>query len=128
MLVSVAGAATPGNAPIEKVQIAITTKQSNAAAIPIAVKAGDEFVVTLDSNATTGYKWQLSGKPNGKIVTFVKSIYNAPSQAIPGKGGTESWSFKAVGKGSATITLAYARPWERGVAPVRVQRFDVGVR
>lgn len=131
VLASVAGArsvVSTAKASTGDVQILVTTKQSSTAAIPIAARAGDEFVVTLPSNATTGYKWQLSGKPNSKVVTLVKSVYNAPAQAMPGKGGTEAWTFKAVGKGSTSFTLAYVRPWEKGVAPVNLQSFDVSVK
>jgi len=117
----------PAGASTGNVQISIQTRQSNTSTIPIAAKAGDQFVVTLESNVTTGYKWQLAEKPNSKIVAFVKSVYNAPSQSIPGRGGTESWTFKAVGKGSTTITLQYVRPWEKGVAPVRVQKFQITI-
>lgn len=127
-LVGSRGAISDGKGPVGNVAVSITTKQSNTAAIPIAATAGDEFVVTLNSNATTGYEWWMSGKPSSKIVTFVKSVYNAPGEAVPGRGGTESWTFKAVGQGNTTITLTYVRPWEKGVAPVRVQRFDVSVK
>ena len=104
----------------ESIQVLINTKQSDTSAIPILARAGDEFVVTLASNVTTGYKWQLSGKPNSGVVVFVKSVNNEPNQAIPDRGGSESWTFKAIGKGSTNITLQYIRPWEKKASPAKV--------
>ncbi len=126
--VVVAQGKTPKDSSTSDLGISIKTRQSNTAVIPIAARVGDEFAVTLESNATTGYKWQLTEKPKSKIATLVSSVYNPPVQQIPGRGGSETYTFKAIGKGTTTITLAYARSWERNVAPVKVQKFKITVQ
>jgi inhibitor of cysteine peptidase len=66
--------------------------------------------VKLDSNVTTGYKWNLVDAPNDKILKFVSSRYDAPTSAAIGAGGSETWQFLVVGTGTATLKLAYFRP------------------
>lgn len=116
----------PENTPQESVLVAVKTKAGKA--IPIYARTGDQITVTLDSNATTGFKWQLAIKPNQNVVRFAKSVYDAPSEAIPGRGGTETWTFTAAGKGSTSVTLNYARSWEKNTPPARTQSFDVAVK
>src|SRR5450830_992518 len=43
-----------------------------------------------------------------------------------GGGGTDTFTFKAVGKGTTTISLAYARPWE-SVPPAQTRTITVTV-
>jgi len=45
-----------------------------------------------------------------------------------GVGGTEIWRFRAVKVGRQTLRLDYARPWETGVAPVKIVSFNVVVQ
>jgi inhibitor of cysteine peptidase len=45
-----------------------------------------------------------------------------------GAGGTELWTFKAVGAGKTTIALNYARPWEKDIPPAKSETFTVDVR
>lgn len=96
---------------------------------PIAVsfRAGDDFTIRIAANHTTGYQWRLAGALDAKVVTCTGSTYEAPSEAVAGKGGTEVWSFKAAGKGAATIKLDYVRPWEQDAKPAATQSFNVTV-
>lgn len=110
------------------IEITTIVPQSNTAAIPIAVPVGSQFVINLPSNQTTGYKWIMSGKGNPKVLKMVKNVYNEPSNPMPGKGGSESWTFKAVGKGKVTIVLNYARPWEKNTPPAKTQTFNISVQ
>jgi len=80
----------------------------------IEVKVGQEFIVTLDANHTTGYQWALAEPLNEKIVKLVSAVYSLPKTKHLGQGGTEIWAFKAVGKGQIIMKLNYARSWERG--------------
>ena len=114
--------------PIPAVTVTVTSRNAGAAPFPIAARVGDQFTITLDSNHTTGYQWQLAASPDVKIVQFVLNVYNEPSKPIPGRGGSETWTFKAAGKGKTAIAFKYVRPWEKNVAPIRTQKFDVEVR
>jgi inhibitor of cysteine peptidase len=38
---------------------------------------------------------------------------------MAGSGGVHNWNFRAVDKGTATVGLAYRRPWEKDAAPAQ---------
>lgn len=94
---------------------------------PINVTAGEQFSVTLASNPTTGYKWDLAKPLDEKVVKFVANEYVRPTPQLIGAGGNEVWTFKAAGEGKTGIALKYIRPWETNVAPVRTTNFVVVV-
>ncbi len=89
---------------------------------------GQTIVLTLESNATTGYSWQLTDPVDSKVVKFISDNYVAPESNLVGAGGVEEWTFKAVGKGKTKIKLEYVRPWEKGQESVKKQSFDICVR
>lgn len=120
------GAAPPAPDPQKQVVVAVTT-QFAAAAIPITARVGDQFTLTLPSSPGTGYSWQMLNQPDAKVLKKTDSGYNEPEKPMPGKPGTETWSFKAVGKGKQRIEMVYLRPWEKGVTPERKQVFEVNV-
>jgi inhibitor of cysteine peptidase len=92
---------------------------------PIEVKIGQEFLITLDSNMTTGYQWQLVKPPDIGIVELLNNEYRAPRNKIIGAGGQEIWSFKAVAPGKTIISMKYVRPWEKDVPPVKNVQFQI---
>jgi inhibitor of cysteine peptidase len=89
---------------------------------------GKTFTIALDANATTGYSWsQTIGDKT--LVTFIGNEYEAEARdpQVVGGGGTDTFAFKAVRKGTTTITLTYARPWE-SVPPTKTRTITVTVR
>jgi inhibitor of cysteine peptidase len=90
----------------------------------ISVANGDEFVVALESNPSTGYSWDAGDNPN---VEFVSSRQVSGASDLPGAGGTQELTFKAEKKGSSTLELAYARSFEPGVPPAQTAEFPVNV-
>ena len=93
-----------------------------------STKAGEEFTITLESNPTTGYSWQLAEPLNEKIVKLVGSDHVPSRTDLVGAGGQENWTFRAVNKGSAKIALKYARPWEKDKPPAEKKTFLIKVR
>lgn len=92
---------------------------------PVKIAAGTEFTLTLESNRTTGYEWQLAESPDETLVRFIGNRYEVPDTKLIGAGGREVWTFRAVGKGRTEIRLKYVRPWEMGVPPVKAVVFHV---
>ena len=79
-------------------------------ASPINVKRGEEFVIVLESNATTGYRWTLSADLDTSVVRLLKAEYKAGSSSgLVGAGGLEYWHFGAEGGGTTLIPMAYVR-------------------
>ena len=95
---------------------------------PIEVEVGREFVIPLESNPTTGYRWQLIEPLDGRIVEFVGSEYKGQEGERKGAGGEEIFAFRAVSQGTAKISLGYMRWWESNRPPIQTQTFTVIVR
>ncbi len=84
--------------------------------------------IKLDSNATTGYKWDLVTPPDGRVLKLVSSKYNAPTGGALGAGGSETWQFQAVGRGTTTLKLGYARPFEPNNPPAKEFTVTINVK
>ena len=93
----------------------------------VKVPIDGSLIVTLESNPTTGFKWQyeeevkdtlhiLTGIPDETVLALVGQEFVAPEAgAPPGTGGEEVWTFKAIGKGTTELSLEYSQPWEGGM-------------
>ena len=93
----------------------------------ITAESGKTFTLTLDSNPTTGYRWQLANPVDEKHVKLISSEYHRPNTQLIGAGGKETWNFKAVAEGNTGIHLKYIRPWETNVPPALSTNFLVAV-
>jgi inhibitor of cysteine peptidase len=92
----------------------------------VKTKAGAEFALTLESNRTTGYQWELDKPLDESKVKLVRNEYKKPETAgVPGAGGKEVWTFKAVAEGKTTITMKYARSWEKDQEPAKRAKFKI---
>jgi inhibitor of cysteine peptidase len=85
----------------------------------VTVTNGQEFSVTLASNPTTGYRWDLAKPLNTNFVRLLTNEYVRPDSRLMGAGGREVWRFKAITQGTTEIDLKYARSWEKDVAPAQ---------
>jgi len=93
----------------------------------IVTQAGKRFAVTLDANATTGFRWRLARPLDTHVVRLVGSEYRAPDVHRAGAGGKEVWTFEAVAPGRTIIAFEYVRPWEKDVPPARTRVVPVTV-
>jgi inhibitor of cysteine peptidase len=81
----------------------------------VSADAGQRVVLTLESNASTGYRWSLAAEPDPAVLEFVSSKYVEPEDGeVVGAPGTEVWEWNAVAKGTAVLRLEYVRPFEPG--------------
>ena len=78
------------------------------------IAVGGSITVTLDSNATTGYSWQLTGISDSSVIEKTNNVYETPTSNLMGAGGEEVWTFKALSTGKATLNMAYGQPWTGG--------------
>jgi predicted secreted protein len=93
-------------------------------AAPIAVRAGQLFLVALEANPSTGYHWAAANVPDPAVVALRGAAF-LPTSGLVGAPGRELRVYEAVGAGSATIELGYAPPG-RGSAETH-RRFTVTV-
>jgi len=91
----------------------------------IATGPGDEFVIALDSNPTTGYDWQGDFDPD--LIALVDENYKPDEKAagLVGAGGTRYFRFTARKTGKTEITLVYKRSWETEVLETRVFTIEI---
>jgi len=84
----------------------------------IKLQVGDTLEVALESNPTTGFQWVLvenSDEIASQQVGHVYVPYGNTDPPLPGVGGKELWTFKALQKGETTITMEYSQLWEGGM-------------
>lgn len=69
--------------------------------------------LTLDSNPTTGFSWQVE---QSEELFRVESVYteDRTGEPVTGSGGTETITLTPLKAGKTEVTLTYARPWEGG--------------
>jgi len=130
-LAAVASPAPPAQSPAPATFAIASDPQTT-----LTVSNGAYFVVALASNITTGYGWNfVTAGPARTTVFLGKSYleYKPPQQVadqppMVGVGGTDLLLFKATHAGSATLSFAYSRPWEKNVKPVRTALFHIVVK
>lgn len=76
----------------------------------VTMKVGETCEIEFVTNASTGFWWQWTNKPINSIVDSVGERYvnNAPKGMV-GAPSKRYWKFKAVKKGTQTLTFVYAR-------------------
>ncbi|MDY0039216.1 MAG: protease inhibitor I42 family protein [Desulforhabdus sp.] len=104
-----------------------TLSQTEHQPTSIQASPGEEFAITLQSNPTTGYRWELAAPLEEEVVKLVGNVYQSPETKLIGAGGQEVWTFKAVGQGEIIIQMKYVRPWEKDIPPVQTKQFKVVV-
>ena len=76
----------------------------------ITVSPGETFDIVLPSNSSTGYRWDILPELNVNLLELIGQNYIAEQPVIPGSGGVEVWTFRAVNAGETTIALGYYSP------------------
>ena len=97
----------------------------------INLKQEQLVVVTLQSNPTTGYRWELIDNQDSILEQIGEAEFkpsDAPAVPPIGDGGCEIFHFMAANKGQMTLTLVYRRPWEAGVEPLSTFSIRVAVQ
>jgi inhibitor of cysteine peptidase len=84
----------------------------------VDVKAGEQIVITLDGNPSTGYTWEAKDLDSTMFEQVGDPAFISSNPSLVGSGGTLTLTFKALKAGTATLTLVYHRPWETGVDPM----------
>lgn len=94
----------------------------------VEVKVGEQIVITLDGNPSTGYTWEAKDLDATMIEQVGDPVFSSSNPGLVGAGGTLTLTFKALKAGAASLTLVYHRPWETGVDPIDTFAVTVTVR
>ena len=105
----------------------VTLQQSQQSRCPMTLHGGQQLILTLPSNPTTGFRWVVRDAAPGVLQSLGPEVYSNPEDAgLVGSAGQSTWRFQARQAGEGRLLLTYQRPWETGVAPAKT--FDCAVR
>ncbi len=74
---------------------------------PIEVTAGNEFTITVKTDPSPEYHWEIGEALDAKFVEYVWINHVPDDPNNPSSSGKDVWRFKAVAPGKTTITLGY---------------------
>jgi inhibitor of cysteine peptidase len=106
--------------------LALTSSDSGTT---IEMVQGQELVLTLESNRTTGYRWWLADSNQIVLLPTERPSYQAnpaPPGAV-GTGGVETWRFKAAQSGTQTLRFEYKRSFAEQESPAKTLVYTVVV-
>ncbi len=83
------------------------------------LKVGGTLIVDLEENATTGFSWAVEGAVPDVLQKAGDEQQAAADTGVVGAAGRHVFNYDAAKAGSGELTLVYARPWEKGVAPAK---------
>ncbi len=90
----------------------------------MGVSIDSEFKISLESNPSTGYKWEATFDEN--FFKLKSDTFNRQSDARVGQGGTQTFVFLPVKAGETTIEFVYKRSWEQESA--KKKRYKIVVK
>ena len=88
---------------------------------------GDELVITLEGNPTTGYQWEMLPNSDGVVELQGDPEYKSGGN-LAGSGGEYKFIFKAIKAGATTVDLKYYRSFEADVLPIQTYTIDITVK
>jgi predicted secreted protein len=91
--------------------VAVELTESDAG-VERAVDVGQEIVVRLQENRTTGYRWQLAMPEDGVVLDDDR--FEPGTSGRPGVGGTRTFRLHATRAGTHRLGARLQRPWGSG--------------
>ena len=90
---------------------------------PIQLHVGQNLMLSLPSNPTTGYRWAIQDSAGGVLRSLGPEVYNSSDDGqLLGSGGHSTWRFEAFAAGNGRLRLTSQQPWEPEAEPA--QTFD----
>lgn len=90
---------------------------------PLRLSTGQNLILTLPSNPTTGYRWAIQDSAGGVLRAISPEVYSNPKDTgLVGAGGQSTWRFQAFAPGNGRLRLTSQQPWEPEAEPA--QTFD----
>ena len=96
----------------------------------IELTNGQTFNVTLETNPSTGYSWEVV-ELNNSIIQKIGDAVSEPNiteKNIVGAPVMHTFQFKVINTGQTTLKIIYHRIWEKDVAPVNTFSVELFVR
>jgi len=88
---------------------------------PQQLHVGQQLIVSLPSNPTTGYRWSIQDSAGGVLRSLGPEVYTSSDNGqLLGSGGQSTWRFQVFAPGSARLRLTSQQPWEPEAEPAQV--------
>jgi len=87
---------------------------STAATASVDAPVGSAVVLTVCSNASTGYTWTAASSSEPAVAVPGEWVSVAPAEPMPGAPGSQVLTIAADAAGTAVVSASYDRPWEGG--------------
>lgn len=111
--------------PIQEANLNLT--EANEGGAFELKRAGDQLVVVLEGNPTTGYTWAVEAMDENILQQVDDADFFPDSDAI-GAGGKLVLHFRAMAMGQTALRLVYHRPWEEDVEPLKTFEVNITVQ
>ena len=93
----------------------------NQSACPLQLKTGQNLILTLPSNPTTGYRWAIQDSAGGVLRSLGPEVYSSSDNGqLLGSGGKSTWRFQVFAAGTGRLRLTSQQPWEPETEPAQV--------
>jgi inhibitor of cysteine peptidase len=89
-------------------------ENATAATASVDAPAGSAVVLTVCSNASTGFMWTTASSSDPAVAVPGEWVSVAPAEPMPGAAGTQVLTVAADAAGTAVISASYDRPWDGG--------------
>ena len=118
----------PGSGPVQvspPEQVNLTGSDNGQ---KMTLFAGQELIIQLAGNPTTGYTWEASNLDASMFQQVGQAVFGSSNPNLVGSGGTQTLTFRVLKTGPAALTLIYHRPWEQKVAPLHTFSISATVK
>ena len=95
--------------------------------MPHTLPAGDEVVIRLPENPTTGYRWQVTHSGAGELALVEERFVPGSANAGMGAGGDRILRYQARKAGEVRIEAVLRREWEPPQASDQRREFAIVV-
>jgi len=80
----------------------------------VSAAVGETIVISLCSNASTGFAWEEPAIANTAVARLVGRSSVAPTGSAVGQAGMERFTFRVASAGSSEVRFSYSQPWAGG--------------
>ncbi len=106
----------------------ISLDEEHSSRCPLELVQGQSVLITLRSNPTTGFRWQVQDAAPSVLRSLGPEVYSNPEDSgLVGSAGQSSWRFEATNPGGGRLLLVYRQPWEPNVAPAQTFECQITV-
>ncbi|WP_339487613.1 protease inhibitor I42 family protein [Pseudomonas sp. EL_65y_Pfl2_R95] len=94
---------------------------------PLALTPGQQLIISLPSNPTTGFRWVVRDAAPAVLTSLGPEVYSNPEDAgLVGSAGKSTWRYTVKQPGEGQLLMTYQRPWETEVEPA--ERFECVIK